>query len=148
FERRDNSDWVTVRVSGYSSFEEEHPGAGRARLVIFGARLAPGLPQTLDVRAFGGSVRSVNTSFDAKRHATVLEVESSPNVHSLGWEQEGQLTWSFFEAGALPSSMTGVGSDGGVARKARTLHVDESLSRGIPAIDAGGDGSAPERPAP
>jgi type IV pilus assembly protein PilQ len=138
FERRDNSDWVTVRVSDYASYEQEHPGIGQSRLVIFGARLAPGLPQALDVRAFGGNVKSVSTSFDEKRQAVVLDVESLSNtVHTLVSEQEGQLSWSFFEAGAVHSSMTGVASDGGVARKARTLHVDESLSHGIPSVNSG-----------
>jgi type IV pilus assembly protein PilQ len=138
FERRDNSDWVTVRVSDYASYEQEHPGIGQSRLVIFGARLAPDVPQTLDVRAFGGNVKSVSTSFDEKRQAVVLNVESMSNtVHTLVSEQEGQLSWSFFEAGAVHSSMTGVASDGGVARKARTLHVDESLSHGIPTVNSG-----------
>ncbi|HTV17783.1 MAG TPA: type IV pilus secretin PilQ [Polyangiaceae bacterium] len=144
FERRDNSDWVKIRVSGYSSYEQLSTGVGQSRLVILGASLAQGLPETLDVRAFGGSVKNITTSFDEARHAVVLDVESAtPTLRSLVSEQEGQLSWSFFEPGAMHSSMTGVGSDGGVARKARTLHVDESLSRGIPSIDSGeGEGRA------
>jgi type IV pilus assembly protein PilQ len=148
FERRDNSDWVTVQVSGYSSYEQERPGPGKTRLVIFGAGLAQGLPDTLDVRAFGGNVKSINTWFDEAHHAVVLDVESTtPSVRSLVSEQEGQLSWSFFEPSTQPSSVTGVASDGGVARKARTLHVDESLTEGIPSIDAGEAGrdrAAPE----
>jgi type IV pilus assembly protein PilQ len=145
FERRDNSDWVMIRVSDYAAYEQEHPGAGQSRLVIFGARLAEGLAQTLDVRAFGGNVKSVHSSYDDSRHAVVIDVESATSsVHSLVSAQDGQLSWSFFEPGAVHSSMTGVASDGGIARKARTLHVDESLSHGIPSIDAGSDGVKPE----
>jgi type IV pilus assembly protein PilQ len=144
FARRDNSDWVTIRVSGYSSYEQEPAEAGRSRLVILGARLGEGLPETLDVRAFGGNVKSIHSSYDSGRRAVVIDVESTTNdVRSLVSAQEGQLSWSFFEAGAVHSSMTGVGSDGGVARKGRTLHVDEALTRGIPSIDAGSDGAKP-----
>jgi type IV pilus assembly protein PilQ len=145
FERRDNSDWVKVKVGGYSSYEEQRPAAGQSRLVIIGATLAAGLTEALDVRAFGGSVKSVSASFDAQRHAVVIDAETTgSSLRSLVSEQEGQLTWSFFEPGVVPSSMTGIASDGGAARKARTLHVDESLSRGIPTIDAGSDGVKPE----
>jgi type IV pilus assembly protein PilQ len=145
FARRDNSDWVTVRVSDYASYEQEHPGAGRFRLIISGARLGVSTPPTLDVRAFGGDVKSVQTSYDDARHAVVIDVEAkSDRVRSLVSAQEGQLSWSFFEPNSLPSSMTGVAADGGVARKARTLHVDESLSRGIPTIDSGEGAEKPE----
>jgi type IV pilus assembly protein PilQ len=148
FERRDSSDWVTVRLSGYSSYEQERPGPGQSRLVIFGARMAQGLSETLDVRAFGGNVKSINTWFDEAHHAVVVDVETNTSsVRSLVSEQDGQLSWSFFEPSTQHSSMTGVGSDGGIARKARTLHVDESLSRGIPSIDAGESSAKGERAA-
>jgi type IV pilus assembly protein PilQ len=146
FERRDSSDWVTVKVSGFASYEQTRSGAGQTRLVILGAQLGAGLPETLDVSAFGGSLKSIHTSFDKEKHAVVLEVESSSTtLRSLVSEQEGQLSWSFFEPGAVSSSLTGVGSDGGVARKGRTLHVDESLSRGIPDINSGFDGKSQPR---
>jgi type IV pilus assembly protein PilQ len=148
FERRDNSDWVTVRLSGYSSYEQQRPAPGKSRLVIFGASVAPGLPETLDVRAFGGGVKSISTWFDDARQAVVLDVESTTSsVRSLVSEQDGQLSWSFFEPNTQHSSTTGVGSDGGIARKARTLHVDESLSRGIPNVESGEGGDRQERPA-
>jgi type IV pilus assembly protein PilQ len=140
FERRDTSEWVTIRVSDYASYELETLASGQSRLVIFGAKLAEGLPDTLDVRAFGGNVKTVSTSFDEARHAVVVEVDgASASVRSLVSEQEGRLSWSFFEPSAVSSSVTGVGSDGGIARKSRTLHVDESFSRGIPTVEAGAE---------
>jgi len=145
FERRDKSDWVTIQLSGYSSYEQEQPAIGRSRLVIFGARVVKGLPETLDVSAFGGNVKNISTWFDEARHAVILEAESTPTVRSIVAEQEGQLSWSFFEPSTHHSSQTGVGFDGGVARKARTLHVDESLSRGIPAVEAGEADARPRR---
>ncbi len=141
YDHRDNSDWIKIRVSGYSSFEEEQPALGRSRLIIRGARLTKALERTLDVRAFGGNVHSISTVFDPARRAVVVEVERADKLRSFVSEQEGQLSWSFFEPGALHSSLTGVGSDGGVARQARTLHVDESLSHGMPVIGTGSDGS-------
>jgi type IV pilus assembly protein PilQ len=93
------------------------------------------------VRAFRGGVESVHTYFDEKRRGVVIEVERKGNVRSSVSESRGYLLWSFFEPGSLHSSMTGVGFDGGVARKARTLHVDDSLSEGLPIIEGGDDRS-------
>jgi type IV pilus assembly protein PilQ len=146
FERRDNSDWVTVAVSAYTSYEQEHPAPGQSRLVIFGADLAEGVPGTLDVRAFGGNVKSIQSSHDDKRQAVLIDVETtSSKLRSLVSAQDGRLSWAFFEPGAAPSSMTGVSSDGGVARKARTLRGDESSSRTAPA-GIGKGGGANQRP--
>src|SRR5690606_26759261 len=46
------------------------------------------------------------------------------------------LVWSFFKPGSLPTSMTGVGRDGGIARKARTVHVEEGFED-VPKVHAG-----------
>jgi type IV pilus assembly protein PilQ len=137
FEHRDTSDWVKVQVSGYSSYEEEQQGIGRSRLVIRGARLTEALARTLDVRAFGGKLQNISAAFDAQRRAVVIEVEHDKQVRSMVSEQEGRLSWSFFEPGGLHPSMTGVGLDGGIARKGRTLHIDDSLIRGMAVIDSG-----------
>ncbi len=147
YERRESSDWVTIAVSDYASYQEEHPSLGRSRLVIQGARLGEDLPQVLDVQAFGGNIQNISTRYDKSRRAVVIDVERTANgVRSFVSEQEGRLTWSFFELGALHSSVTGVGADGGVARKARTLHVDEALSQGMPEIEGGSDGPARRAP--
>ncbi len=137
YDHQENSDWIRIRAEGYSSFEEEHPGPGRSRLVIKGIKLDPELERTLDVRAFGGRVQSVTSSYDAKRRAVIVDVERKDALRSFVSEQEGQLSWSFFAPGDLHPSVTGVGSDGGVARKARTLHVDEAVAAGLPLVDAG-----------
>jgi type IV pilus assembly protein PilQ len=145
FERKGNSDWIDVLVDNYSSYAEESAGLGRARLILRGARLSDDLARTLDVRAFGGGVQTVSSSFDAKRRTVTIEVERQDKLKSLISEHEGHLAWSFFAPGELPSSQTGIGSDGGVARKARTLHIDELLSAGMPAIESGAraSGGAP-----
>jgi type IV pilus assembly protein PilQ len=137
FERKGNSDWVDVLVDNYSSYAEEAAGPGRVRLLLRGARLSDELARTLDVRAFGGGVESITSRFDAKQRVVTIEVERQDKLKSLISEHEGHLAWSFFAPGDLPSSQTGVGSDGGVARKARTLHVDEMLSAGMPPIESG-----------
>ncbi|HWO13848.1 MAG TPA: type IV pilus secretin PilQ, partial [Polyangiaceae bacterium] len=145
YERRDRADWLSIRVSGYSTYQEESSGP-QSRLVIVGASPAEGLPEALDVSAFGGNVKSISTYFDKDRHAVVVEATRANNgVRSLVAEHDGQLSWSFFEPSAVHSSTTGVGSDGGVARKARTLHVDESLALGIPEVDAGDSGHSQAR---
>ena len=143
FERRDNSDWISVDVSGYTSYREETPAPGKSRLIIVGADVDPSLPQTLDVRAFGGNVKNISTAFDKGQHAVIIDVDRASNaIKSMVAAHEGQLSWSFFEPGAVHSSTTGVGSDGGIARKARTLHVDEALGRGIPVVTSSTRGLA------
>jgi type IV pilus assembly protein PilQ len=141
FEHREDADWVKIRVGSYGSYEEERPAPGQSRLIVRGARLGEAIDRTLDVRAFRGGVESVHTYFDEKRRGVVIEVERKGNVRSSVSESRGYLLWSFFEPGSLHSSMTGVGFDGGVARKARTLHVDDSLSEGLPIIEGGDDRS-------
>ena len=141
YERRDKADWISIAVSGYASYQEES-SAGMSRLVIVGASLDGDVPEALDVSAFGGNVKTIATSFDKERHAVIIEATRANNgVHSLVAEHDGQLSWSFFEPSAVHSSTTGVGSDGGIARKARTLHVDESEASGIPVVE--GDGQSP-----
>lgn len=137
FDRLENSDWIKVQVSGYTAFEEEHPAPGRSRLVIRGAKLAEPLERTLDVRAFGGRVQRIASAYDAQLSGVVIEVEHTGKLKSMVSEQEGQLSWSFFAPGALHPSVTGIGSDGGVARKARTLHVDAAVGAGLPQVESG-----------
>ncbi|HEU4581996.1 MAG TPA: type IV pilus secretin PilQ [Polyangiaceae bacterium] len=143
FERKGSSDWIDVSVDNYSSYAEEPAGPGRVRLVLRGARLSDDLARTLDVRAFGGGVQTITSSFDAAQRSVSIEVERQDKLKSFISEHDGHLSWSFFAPGELPYSLTGIGSDGGVARKARTLHVDEQLSAGMPVIDAG-DPPAPQ----
>jgi type IV pilus assembly protein PilQ len=143
FERKGNSDWIEVSVDNYSSYAEEAVGPGRVRLVVRGARLSDEMARTLDVRAFGGGVQTITSSFDAAQRSVAIEVERQDKLKSFISEHDGHLSWSFFAPGELPYSLTGIGSDGGVARKARTLHVDEQLAAGMPAIDAGDAPAAP-----
>ncbi len=139
FERRDNSDWIKIRVTDYAAYEEQHPSPGRSRLLIRGAALTAELARTLDVRAFGGDIETIASSYDTQQRAVVIDVERRRDkTKSFVSEQDGQLSWSFFEPGSLHSSLTGVGSDGGIARKARTLHVDPSVSAGLPEVESGG----------
>ncbi|HKO95207.1 MAG TPA: type IV pilus secretin PilQ, partial [Polyangiaceae bacterium] len=146
FDRRGNSDWIELSVANYGSYVEEAAGPGRTQLVVRGARLSEELARTLDVRAFGGGVQSVTSSYDAKRRAVVIEVERQDKLKSFVSEQEGKLSWSFFAAGDQPSSVTGIGSDGGIARQSRTLHVDDALTAGLPTVESGAAARAAAAP--
>jgi type IV pilus assembly protein PilQ len=144
FERKGNSDWIEIAVSEYSSYAEENAGPGRTRLVLRGVRLADELATTLDVRAFGGGVQTVTSTFDSKRRIVAIEVERQDKLRSLVSEREGRISWSFFAPGSVSSAITGVGADGGIARKGRTLHTDELLSAGLPLIETGARASGTE----
>lgn len=137
YEHRQKSDAIKILVSEHGSYEQDQPAPGKSRLVVHGVRLAEGLERTLDARAFRGGVDTIHSSFDEEQKAVVIEVERRANVRSSVSERRGYLLWTFFAPGSLHSSMTGVGSDGGIARKARTLHVDDPLAAGLPAIDSG-----------
>jgi type IV pilus assembly protein PilQ len=139
FQHRTSSDDIYIDASGYTSFKEEQPRLGQSRLLLRGVRLPEALERTLDVGAFGGLIESISTRYDAEKKAVLVDVEHKGKVQSHVSEKQGSLTWSFFEPGAVPSSVTGVASDGGVARRARTLHIDDVLTAELPQIETGTD---------
>jgi type IV pilus assembly protein PilQ len=139
FQHRTSADEVNIELSAYTSYKEEQPRLGQSRLVLRGVSLPDALERTLDVGAFGGVLSTIATRYDKEKHAILIDVEHQDKLQSHVSEKQGMLTWSFFEPGAVPSSVTGVASDGGVARRARTLHVDEALTSDMPAIETGSD---------
>jgi type IV pilus assembly protein PilQ len=134
-------DKILIDLSGVPRFKKSSSGDD-STLTLFGAELPQALARTLDVTAYDGPVSTIS-SFAApkKAGAVVVEVHHADGLMSQVDHQGSTLVWSFFKPGSLPSSMTGIASDGGVARRARTVHVDPSYSD-IPAVHSGYDAEA------
>lgn len=116
-------DVVDFELDTRVRFRVENGTNGRSILILRGAKIPKGLTRTLDVGAFGGKVHSIS-SF-ARGEDVIVEVERDPLSTSSVERHGNQLSWSFYEPGALPSSLTGVARDGGQARKAKTVSVDD-----------------------
>ncbi len=140
FDHGSLEDKVIIELGEGASFRQATPSSTRSVLTIENAVLPEGLARTLDVGAFGGSVRSVSsyTRQDGKREVTI-DVERSSEVTSEVTRSGTGLVWSFFRPGSLPSTVTGIGRDGGAARRARTVSVEPGL-----AVDPQEDSAAVE----
>lgn len=144
FEHTSLEDKVLIELSESARFSQSGGPKGRAVLVIEGARLPEELSRTLDVSAFGGLVSSVSSyARPGARDTVVVEVERHDVATARVTRRGNTLVWSFAKPGSLPSSMTGVARDGGIARKTRTVSVEDDLA-GIPEVHAGWGGDPVE----
>jgi len=101
------------------------------------------LSRTLDVSAFGGALHSVSSFVpDGDAKSVVIQSEGDKGAVPRVSRRGTTLVWSFTKAGALPSSVTGVGLDGGIARRARTVHVEDQ-AEDIPLVRDGSESDHP-----
>lgn len=133
FDHHSDKDDVVIELARPAEFSEEKGENGRRRLVIRGIKVPKALERTLDVAAFGGVVSTVSCFWDDAKHAATLEVDPVGDVDSRVTNHGSTLVWSFFKPGSLPTTLTGVAADGGAARRARTLHVEQQI-RDIPLV--------------
>ena len=134
FEHGKLSDEVEISLDGLPEYRQQNGASGRSTLILRKSRLPQALTRTLDVTAFGGGVLSVS-SYE-KRGNVVIEVERSENLTSRVERRGTDLVWSFFKPGSLPASVTGVARDGGIARRSKTVHVEEAFDD-VPKVHAG-----------
>jgi type IV pilus assembly protein PilQ len=107
---------------------------GRTRLVLDGAHLTPSLSRVLDVTAISKRVGRVASYVDPTHaNRVVLDVSHQTDLQSRVEREGSTLVWEFFEPDSLPSSMTGVARDGGIARRSRTVTVESSPGVAVPA---------------
>ena len=125
---------VEIDLDGRASFRSEDVSKGRSRLIVRDVRVPGALERKLDVAAHGGDVASVAAV--AEGRDVVIEVERDPRLSSSVERQGNRLVWTFYEPGTLPSTMTGLGKDGQVARKSRTIYVEDD-TKGLPEITTG-----------
>lgn len=142
FEHQATLDRVIIELSSIPSYRESTGRAGRRVIELSGVRLPDALQRKLDVGAFGGPVRAISTfrrNSDGSR--VVVEVEQAEGaVGALG--REGNALVLSVAKGALPPTLSGIGADGGAARRTRTVAREELPGDGAPTIETSFDGVA------
>ena len=143
FEHTEIEDRVLIECSELPTYTQSSTAPGKNVLTLSGTTLAKDLSRTLDVSAFGGVLSSVSSFVASKdSKSVVIQSEGDKTAIARVTRRGTTLVWSFAKPGALPSSMTGVGLDGGIARRARTVHVENQAEDEIPLVR---DGSESER---
>lgn len=139
FEHSDVEDRVLIELSEVPEFKQASTGSGKNTLTLSGAELPKALIRTLDVSAFGGELNSISSFAADTGNRVTIQTEGDKAATAHAVRRGNTLVWSFAKPGALPSTVTGVGLDGGIARKARTVHVENQVDD-IPVVR---DGSEP-----
>jgi type IV pilus assembly protein PilQ len=136
FEHDKYEDRVVLELSELPKYKATTDGQ-RAKLTLYGAQIPTHLERILDVGAFGGVLQSISSyKASGSKSDVIIEVERPDGTQATVEPRGKLLVWSFFKAGAAPSSVTGIASDGGTARKGRTLYVDEAPT-GLPEVHSG-----------
>lgn len=140
FRHGDRVDQVIVSLQGHPSYSEMAPRAGLSRLVVRTGSLDEGSERTLDVGAFGGLVRSISAyrGTGSSTGSVVIDVERADDAVGTVAVEGSAIVWKFSKAGDVPSTVTGVGADGGAARRSRTVAREEDFSR-YPKVESGAD---------
>lgn len=138
FAHEANADKVVVKLTGSATYTANATGPGKSKIELTGATLPEDLERTLDVSAFKGMVSTVSTY--RKGSTIVLEAERGTDVTAdvrVDKKDDGTtyLVWTFTRVGADPAkvdpsksySVTGVGPDGKVAKKTKTIAKDAPL---------------------
>ena len=127
FEHHGDHDEVVVSLSVAPKYIETRSESGRPQLVFQDTRIGEDLEQKRDVSAYGGLVTAVSSFGDPSKHTVTIEAESDGELATRVGRRGSSLLWTLFKPGSMPASVTGVAVDGGAARMARTLHVEDSI---------------------
>ncbi len=125
FRRAGGWETVTLEVPGAVGWEAQTPSPTKTRLELRGARLPRELERTLDVSSLGGAVKNVATFRTGER--IIVEVEHRSDVVGRVTRDGDALVWAFARPSQFASSETGIGPDGGAARRSRTVARDETV---------------------
>ncbi|MRG96476.1 type IV pilus secretin PilQ [Polyangium spumosum] len=127
FEHQPGKDRVTIELNESVKFTHVTSSTGRSILELDGVRLPDALERKLDVSAFGGTVTAIST-YRRKSDASRVVVEVEPKGNALGVvSREGNtLVLTFADSAAHPM-LSGVGADGGAARRVRTVAREEDV---------------------
>jgi type IV pilus assembly protein PilQ len=131
FQHVEARDEVVLELSRLGDYREASRGNGRRTLTLGCSKLSEELTRTLDVSAFGGRLSSVSSYSRAedKQASVVVDVDTRGEVDTRVSRRGSSLVWTFTAKGARePSTVTGVGSDGGAARKTRTVYVEQAIT--------------------
>jgi type IV pilus assembly protein PilQ len=119
-------DRVSLDVSAFPKHRLVPIEPGRTQLWLEGATLAPSQARVLDVSALTKRVERVacypHTSESGA--AVVLELTHLPRLATRVEREGSRLVLELYDEGELPSSVTGVARDGGVARRIQTVAAE------------------------
>jgi type IV pilus assembly protein PilQ len=131
FQHADSRDEVVVDLSQLGEYKEASRGNGRRTLTLGCSKLSDELSRTLDVSAFGGKVSNVSSySRQDDKGGVVIDVDTrADDVDTRVSRRGSSLVWTFVKKGARePSTVTGIGADGGTARRTRTVYVEQAVT--------------------
>jgi type IV pilus assembly protein PilQ len=131
FQHAEGKDEVVIELSQLGEYKEASRGNGRRTLTLACSKLSDELTRTLDVSAFGGKLGSVSSYSrpEDKQASVVIDVDTRGDVSSRVSRRGPNLVWTFAAKGARePSTVTGIGQDGGAARKTRTVYVERAIT--------------------
>ncbi|WP_437332883.1 type IV pilus secretin PilQ [Sorangium sp. So ce394] len=142
FEHQATVDRVIIELSSIPSYRESTGRAGRRVIELSGARLPDALQRKLDVGAFGGPVRAISAfRRNSDGSKVVVEVEQAEGAAGA-LAREGNALVLSVAKGALPSTLSGIGVDGGAARRTRTVAREDLLGDAAPKVETSFDGAA------
>lgn len=125
FESKADAQYVQLKLSSGVTFEKREVSPLLTQLVLTGARISDELERTLDVRAFGGVLETVS-SFRSGSEQVIIEGQHSAGTRSHVAVRGNELSWGFFE-GQVPSTLSGVGADGKVARRTKSVAAEAPM---------------------
>ncbi len=126
FVHGESGDRVIVELGGPAAFSDQARSSKRSILMVRDATLPSKLERKLDTSAFDGHVKGVS-SYATKDGTVMIDVDHDPSVAGTP-VRVGNAIHYWFGAGAPPSTLTGVGPDGGTARKQKNLGTEPELS--------------------
>jgi type IV pilus assembly protein PilQ len=126
------ADTVTIEFSSAPVFTSSNGSGGKSRVEIKGASLPRDLERTLDLSNASTRVRAVSTFKSGDN--VILEADRATDVTGQVATQGNLLVWTFARPTDVPSTETGVGPDGGAARKSRTV-AREAAVLGVPVVE-------------
>jgi type IV pilus assembly protein PilQ len=144
YEHSDLEDRVLIELSDVAEFHQSTTAPGKNVLTLSGTAISKQLTRTLDVSAFAGELNTVS-SFVSEKDSKSVTIQSEGDKAAVARvaRRGTTLVWSFGKPGSQPSSVTGVGLDGGIARRSRTVHVENQVED-IPLVRDGSE-SAPQQ---
>lgn len=135
FAHESHADKILVKLSGATTYTSSAAAGNKSRIELSGATLPDDLERVLDVAAFKGLVQSVSTY--RKDGKIILEADRGSDVTAdvkIDQKSDGTstLVWTFTKAGdskldPTNSKVSGIGADGGVAKKSKTIGKDAPL---------------------
>src|SRR6478609_5164355 len=130
FQHAEARDEVVIELSQLGDYKEASRGNGRRTLTLACSKLSDELSRTLDVSAFGGKLSQVSSySRDADKSGVVVDVDTRGDVDTRVSRRGSSLVWTFVDKGQRePSTVTGIGADGGTARRTRTVYVEKAVT--------------------